>query len=231
MCVEEITVWGQENMLEIVAIVISIIALIITIWSVRWGKLYKIHPKLLLMFRRRYVWNPFIEDSDKKSWYEEHKDVLEKYEKHDILSIRPPSDVDISYSTNKYEWHYSFPPFNDFNRPDREYPYKRLDYHQGMLYKGGCGPWYIYLNENKDKDLEQKRLEKIGKVWWIFYFKDDYRGKNHCYCNSFKLANGQWNEIHDQKSCHYGLIYDTDNDDCKSCYFKKYIKEPNNSKI
>ncbi len=180
--------------------------------------MYKEHPQLLIKF------------SQSTAWFGKEIDIgINKKPPFNMLSIQPPSDENIFYSTEKLEWHFLREDrrWRFINKLNLNIPMGELNYKRANNLGTDLGPWHPYLASN-GKIFSPLMCGIGSEVWWIFYFKDNYKGKNQCKCRRFKFTHPNWETVGDQHTNHYRkLLWDDGERICKTCPFKKYINELN----
>jgi len=192
-------------------------------------KMFKKIPNFSIRFGRDEWWYPTMEEGKTGKWIEENADWLYDYPKHDILSIKPPTDLSDIFNSKLYKWFYSFPPYQKIERFERDCIEQNIHYSRGAEFDNGCDVWYVDRGNSEEKDLKQERLTKVGGIWWIFYFLDDDKGREHCYCTRFFYDNDMegWDIERDLLKRHYGiygLLHNTERRRCWKCPFKKRRK-------
>lgn len=226
-------VWDYIKYSILPIIVSGIVAFLI----VRWGKL-KTHPILPIQFNFKLPWLCVPPDYEKRQFESINPPFIAK-EQYNILSLGPPTDPLSVYSTLKYEWHFALKEENrwgKFVRLELDYKGLELDYNKSITLGKELGPWYPEKADNGhyfNRDTAFSGLE----VWWVFYFKDNRKKKNHCKCRKFffnyskyeNIKNSNWEPLRneDQYNCDYNWGFTCKNHEdkvCENCPFKKYIE-------
>jgi len=187
-------------------------------------KMVKIAPNLQIGFSRKKPWSPLTNKDEREKWFKDHPQFDENTE-YDILSILPPDDIPNSLNTTYYQWFYSFPPYKEIMELERECQNPKLRYNRKKN-PNGCEIWYINRDKVRDVELTKEKLNEKGKIWWIFYFRDDLPRDFHCYCTRFKYGMN-WNINRSNLKHHYGWfgLCNTSRWACLGCKFKKFIRK------
>ncbi len=190
----------------------------------RWVKLSKKHPELPIQFKYWPPWYGVKPELEARLFKHNYLGINQKLNYH-ILSIRPPNDDDAYYSTKNYEFHFALGNENGyykFNRLDLDYSAGELNYKHANNLGNDSGPWYPHKATNGDI-FKSENIKNGFIVWWVFYFKDNYKEKNHCKCRKYRFTGTEWKKIDNQHNYHYGWGLAADDQACNSCPFKEYI--------
>lgn len=216
----------------VIVLLAGIISYIVS-WKVSKGVAnIKNPPSFPIYFKIRNIYiDKTTPDPEKdEDWMVKNQKILLNAPDNPILNIQPPMTKDNVYSTSKYCWFASIPSDNnDFIRLNVDYSTRELNYDWADREGVYLGPWFPEAHQGAEIIFQPKNIEKCGKAWWIFYFTDNYKFKNHCYCLKFSFEGDNWEPIGEQKRNHYRTLKDNGDWACLRCPFKKFIKHYRNN--